>query len=275
MRSIPVLLLLVVAAAAKAPSLVAPVTGGDADLGTPLPSSFHFRVAYVDANGNGRVDSAAPDEPVYLDVDGSQTVSYGDIRLTEFHYPAGTVVDLGNRDFGLKLSGSGVLARAGSLWFADTDSTLTVSPSDVRLDSFTKVLAGDADLGAPLDIPPSARGALWWHDADGDGRRGAMETLYVDMDPYAAGLRGVTVGDLRIVPGPFGVDDYVREGDLAGLVPPAASPEAPLQAAVPVAQAEAGWRTLDWILVVVGVANLAGLVIVGRLAAARHPRNPF
>jgi len=57
-------------------------------------------------------------------------------------------------------------------------------------------------------------------------------------------------------------------GSSGSSLPPAASaPAQPAQAA--------GWRVLDWILVVVGVANLAGLVVVGRLAAGRSPRNPF
>jgi len=43
----------------------------------------------------------------------------------------------------------------------------------------------------------------------------------------------------------------------------------------PASASSTGWRVLDWVLVVVGVANLAGLIVVGRLAAARSPRNPF
>ncbi|MCA1818820.1 MAG: hypothetical protein LC620_01995 [Halobacteriales archaeon] len=269
-------------AQATTPSpLVSEAASGDPDLGQGLQDGRVADVAFMDANGNGAVDAADPDEPVYLDADANHEVTYGDVRLTAFlRYAVGTGVDVANRDVGHALTPlSGWFAHDGSTWYLDGDSTATVTVADLRFGATVeKVRAGDAALGHALTAPASAKGSISWLDVNHDGRRALAEPLFLDTDPFTGGGLKVSIGDLRVTPQGAGLDDEATRPEVEQVVashlaaPSGVGSAATSDAAAP---APPTWRTLDWILVVVGVANLAGFVVVGRLAAARHPKSPF
>ncbi|MEA3191468.1 MAG: hypothetical protein QOD77_2050 [Thermoplasmata archaeon] len=245
-------------------------------------------IGFLDADGDNRVDEANPDEPAYVDVDHDGRASYGDIRLTAFAaYPAGTRVDFTSRDFGLTLAQpAGWFATGEEGWYLDFDFTGTVTEGDLRADgprAATKAHAGDSDLGDPLTqaqvgMLPASRIAV--RDLDHDGRAGLDEPLYLDMDGASptGGARRVSVGDVRIVPGKLSVDDGPTRAEFDDAVAQAAAGRDTegnpvLAAEVQDTEAKASWRVLDWILVAVGVLNLAGLAIVYK--AATQPRHPF
>jgi hypothetical protein len=276
------LLLALPASAAPAPFLAA-LKAGDTDLNQPL-TTFTAKVGYLDGNVNGSPDAAAPDENVYLDLDGSTSVSYGDLRLTPFDtYAAGTVVDLANRDVGRALASvdySVWFAHAGESWYLDMDSSRTVSVGDVRMAATApgKVHAGDAALGTPLARPDGARtGSLgWW----GSGPRNPTGALYVDIDIFSTGNGRTSAGDLRLTPAGFAPDDAPTRAEFeqaqhAGTQTVSASGSAAPPASF--GSAPSAWRALDWLLVGLAVLNLAGLVAVARrLEHLRGPpRNPF
>jgi hypothetical protein len=284
-------LLLSAVPASAAEPLVAVVPRGDPDVGAAFAEARGAAFAFLDANGNTALDRADPDEPVYIDADGSRAVSHGDLRLTAFgRYPAGTVVELANRDFGRPLTVLiGWLAHDGDTWYFDADAGSKVSVGDLRLAAggVEKVGPGDAMLNRGLEATPSPRGTLFHLDRDRDNARDALEPILIDQDASGAGYRTVSAGDLRFTPSGFGRDDEVTQQELRDAVaargtqaPPGTGVPAGSgtgAGTVPVAEAPAPptWRILDWILVVVGVANLAGLVVVGRMAAARRPKEPF
>lgn len=261
---------------------------GDPDLGQSLREASMAAVSFLDANNNGRLDVADPDEPVYLDLDASRVLGYGDLRLLPFlRYPAGSVVDLANRDAGRALASiPGWFARDGTTWYLDSDSSGTVSIADLRFtDTIEKVRLGDPYLGKTLTGTGTSRGTVAWSDPGNDGSRQALDPLYLDLGAVGPEGRKVSIGDLRITPQGMGLDDDANQTDVAAAVatakatmaPPApvtTAPSADATSAPGPALAPSEWRTLDWVLVVVGVANLAGLVVVGRMATARQPRNP-
>lgn len=192
------------AAAQSAQGEVTTVTSTDPDILRAL-TGFRPLLGFTDANSNGILDSA-PDEPAYLDLDESKTVTYGDLRLTAvFDYPAATRVDLTNRDFGWTLlQARGWFARAPSgAWVVDTDDSGTLTAGDIRIsgpEAWTKVTAAEAAATTPLTkvqgtLPPSAR--VGYVDQDLDGRRGPADAAYVDLDADTK----VTPGDLRITIG--------------------------------------------------------------------------
>jgi hypothetical protein len=91
------------------------VTTGDGDV-TFLLTAFPATDLYVDADGFGTYSLG---EVVYRDVDGSVTVSGGDIRLTAFGaFPAGSVVQAGDPDVFAVL-----VPFAASDGFVDLDSS--------------------------------------------------------------------------------------------------------------------------------------------------------
>lgn len=251
-------------ASACAATLVAEVVGSDTDVGTELRTQ-RVPFAFLDANGNGHLDTAQPREPVYLDVDGSGAVSYGDVRITPFGaYASNTQVDVANADAGRPLvAAPGWFARGNSGWVADLDNSGTVTIGDVRFTADGPMQVDGAQAtGETLRVQGNA-GTL----ATGSLAR----TLYLDVDQNSGGGR-VSAGDLRIVPGPMASD--------AAPAAPAANPAVPGQtttvtgaATTPAGKsAPDSWRPLDWVLVALAVANLAGLAI---LARAQRPKNPF
>src|SRR5437667_333930 len=72
------LLLLALPAHAAGPAFLAAVAPGDADNNLELHTA-RVTVGYLDANGNGHPDTQ-PDEMLYLDLDASGSVTYGDLR---------------------------------------------------------------------------------------------------------------------------------------------------------------------------------------------------
>lgn len=266
------------------------VLRGDEAIGTALVETRGAVFAFLDANGNAALDRSEPDEPIYLDADGNRAVSHGDLRLTPFgRYPSGSAVDLPNRDVGRTLTVMhGWLAHDGDTWYFDAADN-RVSVGDLRFGpaGVEKVGPGDAMLQRSLQATASPQGALFYVNADRDNVRDALEPLLVDHDASGAGYRTVSAGDLRFTPSGFGVDDEVTRQELQdALAARGQGSSAPGGGGPSGTGASAGtsastgtpppsWRILDWILVVLGVANLAGLVVVGRMAAARKPREPF
>lgn len=178
---------------------------------------------YVDANGNDAFDLAEPDETMYLDLDDSGTVSFGDLRLNGFFsYAAGSAADYTNRDFGRVLEPArGWFARdAGGAWFFDADASRTVSLGDLRITGDqpgAKVGPGDAGLGAALapvqeSLTPAIR--VGWNDVNGNQRRDLVEAVYLDVNVD----RQVTPGELRLRATGLGLDDEATRGELAAAV---------------------------------------------------------
>ncbi|MEK6984792.1 MAG: hypothetical protein AABX89_00200 [Candidatus Thermoplasmatota archaeon] len=243
-------------ATAAAPFL-SEVAGNDADINGSL-STVRAPFAFADANGNGRLDNVAPTEPIYVDLDGSNSVSYGDIRLAPFgSYAAGTRVDVTNRDVGRLLTATpGWFARATSVWIADLDNSQTATAWDVQFStgSPTYLAAGDALIGQQLTAPA------------GNSRSLAVTTsggLFLDAESFTSGSGRVSPGDLRITPGPFASDDTPT--------PASSSGSSIVQAN------ESGWRVLDGLLLVLTALNLVGLLFVVRTLTQLRgpPKNPF
>lgn len=232
----------------------------------------NVKLGYVDANTNNAIDTD-PDEPVYLDIDGNGRVSYGDLRLTPYTtYSAGSMVDLGNRDYNLPLSTpSGWFAGRGGVVLAfDSDFSGTINAGDVRLNG-TKVRAGDADSGQKLDMvqgsaSPTQR--TGYVDHNGNGRRDPSEPVFLDMDHGTQNGGGrVSEGDIVFLPGPFATDDWVSRAELEALkATPAGEPGS-------LTPSPSKLGSFEWLLVALAVLNLAGLIYVVR--ELRKPRHPF
>lgn len=248
---------------------------------TPINCS----VAFVDGDGDYRIDATNPDEPVYLDTNHDGMVSFGDVRLTTFgNYPRWSTVDLPNVDYGLKLTTtSGWFARdAPGAWYFDSDASLTITAGDLRVTGpGGKVTQADA-RGAALtpvqqNVPQANRMAI--KDLNADGAYQPGETIYVDTDRNTGAGGTVSADDLRFTPGPLATDKVAA----APPPPPAGSGDTGSDAGSDTTTtidgrtyvqqtASTGWRTLDWILVALAVANLAAFVFVVRTV---KPRNPF
>ncbi len=252
--------------AATTPFL-AEVKSGDPDSNQSL-QTLHGAVAFLDANGNGKPDASVPDEPVYLDLDGSNSVSYGDLRLTGYGpLASGTVVGVTDSDAGraLDLLPNAWFSTAGTTWILDVDGSRTISAPDIRFgDAPTRIGSTDSGLGQSLSRPASAQvGSLGFV---GSGPRDILGVVYVDLDSLTSGGGRATIGDLRLHP--------------AGFAAPASSvnPSDPSASDGRLAPAQdAGFRLLDGILVVLSLLNLAGLLFVVRSVNQLRgpPKNPF
>ncbi|MES2154950.1 MAG: hypothetical protein V4510_07415 [bacterium] len=258
LRALAPLLAILLAPAASA-AFVSEVAGGDTDNGIALVLQ-HAAFTFIDGNANGHLDSAAPREPIYLDLDASGTVTYGDERLTPFgHYAGHTQVDLTDADAGRALAAApGWFARSNAGWVADLDNSGTLTAGDLRLgaDGATPIATAQA-TGEILRVQGTP-GTLF--------HMGQGASLYLDTDSWTAGGGQVSPGDVRIIAGPFATEPVAPQ--------PPASP-VPAQDSTPAAtahQAADSWRSLDWVLVGLAVANLAGLAM---LAKAQRPKNPF
>lgn len=281
------LLLAVLAAPAQAQGATfAVVAQGDPAEGRTL-SPLSAGIGYLEANGNGRADPAAPAEPVYLDADGSRSVTYGDVRLTaQGSYPAGSTVDVTNTDLGLALSNApGWLAStAQGAWLVDMDGDRSVSAGDVRLSgSFgAHVLPGDGDVRTGLQQAQQATSSLnriGYLDPDSNGRHDPAEAVYFDLDSSgSAGSGKVTAGDLRLQPGSPGLDNGPTraEFDQATGKSSATGGSGSTGGVTLVNQggkAASSWGMPETVLLVLGLVNLAGLAVLYRRSA--RPRNPF
>ncbi len=243
-------------------ALVTEVQASDSDNGMAFTNQRVY-VGFIDANGSGHPDLVDPREPVYLDLDASATVSYGDLRLTPFGaYAADTQVDVSNTDAGRTLaSAPGWFARATDGWVIDVDNSATLTAGDVRLAA-----------GGPVQVTGSlATGdALHTQGIAGSLGVGAQpHVFYLDVAPGYGGAGPVAPGDLRIVPGPLAAEPKPQAPPAGDAATPSTTPAAAPGSAIGVPDS---WRTLDWVIVALTVANLAGLAI---LARPQKPRNPF
>lgn len=225
MRLLPVFVVASVlwtALPAAAQEFAAEVTPSDPDARGDLVSML-TRLGYVDANSNSIMDTTEPDENLYLDVDASRTVSFGDLRLTTFfNYGAGSYVDFTNRDFGRFLAeprGWFGLDTAG-VYYVDADGSRTVTLGDVRTSGAqqgSKVRAGDASVGTPLSLiqeianPPTLRTA--YADRDGDNVHDLAEPLYVDVNMN----KRADPGELRFTSIGLSVDNDPTRAEFEGL----------------------------------------------------------
>ena len=253
-------------------SLVQTVQIGDAQLGATL-IALPAKVGFIDADNDGSIDGAAPQEPVYLDIAGDGRVSYGDMRLTRFgDYAPGTIVDVPNRDFGHNLgTPSGWFgAIQGQIATFDADFSGTVSAGDIRLDG-THVLAGDADIGTTSTIIQGTTGSsqrVGFVDDNANGRRDRGENVFLDMDESTpGGSRKVSQGDIRFAIAGFGVEDSVSRAEFDALRTAAPGTDGGVAPDNRVTD-------FDWLLVSLAVVNLLGLAYVVR-AISKKPKNPF
>lgn len=280
--------LVVPAGAAQSPKIVA-LAGADPTLNQPIAPLNSAVIGYIDANGDGRPNDQSPDEPIYMDLDGSLTVTYGDLRLTPFaSYGAGTNVDVANRDIGRTLSrATGWFATdASGAWFVDTDLSRTITSTDVRLGpSFTKVRTGDPASGQTLaqaqqQVSNGAR--VGYYDADNDGRRSLSDPLVLDLDAHNGATAGrATLGDIRIDSAGPGLDPAGSSGGSTGGSGDGAGPGGDGDgsgiddAGDGEAEGGSGWGAPEMVLLVLFLVNLVGLAFVYKLAGGGSPRNPF
>lgn len=263
----PLLAALLLVPTANAAALAQPVPAGDTAAGQGL-TPRRAVVAFLDLDFDQQADAAGPAEPLYLDADASGTVNFGDLRLTPFGaYGAGSDVQAADTDNDRTLTAAGGwFAAADGAWYGDVDGSSTVSAGDLRLATGDRVGSTDSMLGTAL-----ARSSLVpmnmvdIRDTDGDGRRDAGESLYLDLDRNQA----VSPGDLRflVVAAATGTSGasatgsgHDGEGSSSGTS----------------AEDERGVRGLDVVLIALVVLNLAGLAYAIREArSGRPPRNPF
>lgn len=277
------LLLLAVPAHAAAGDFVTTVGASDPDVNRQLHTA-RATVGYLDGNRNARAD-AQPDETLYLDLDDSGAVSYGDLRLSPFDtYAAGTVVDLPNRDVGrpLATAANAWFAQAGGpggAWMVDVDASATVTAGDVAFAAApSRVAAGDARIGQALSRPADApTRAYGWTSADG---RGAEAPFYIDLDPPTSAGSRTSPGDLRVSPTGFAPDNAPTRAEFEQALQrgtPTQAASTTSTTAAEMGSAPTAWRTLDWLVVGLAVLNLAGLVAVARQVNQMRgpPRNPF
>lgn len=264
---LPFVLSLMLAGLAMPADAVAPATvlvavqSGDAALGQSL-SVVGAPITFIDA----QVDQVANvDEPLYWDLDASNTVSVGDIRLRAFlGQAAGTEVRVSDLDTGRTLLATTAwFGTTGGNWFADLDASHSVTGGDLRLgETVSVVAAGSGEEGQPLAYPQGAQGpgTVALADLDGDRRRDAGEGLYLNLDT-GVGPPVVSLGDLRVVPA----------------ARPAASGQAASGGSSVAPEADKStWGTPETVLLVLGLANLVGLVFVyTKLRDGGAPRNPF
>lgn len=253
------------------------VKEGDGTLGLNL-KAINAKVVYVDANSNGGFDLATPDETLYLDLNQDRAVSYGDLRLTPYvTYPAGSLVDYPNRDFGRLITDArGWVSQtlSGALYF-DADANRVVSPADVRLSgSFqgTKVGPDDGDTGLALtelqdNVPSPMR--LAWRDPDGNLRVDPGEPVYVDIN----GDKQISPGDIMIGSIGFSVDNDPTRKEFDSAMSRLTDQDAALRHRM---DAWSGWLLTLAILDLVGLGALAWYTVrhfkrAGQEAATRPP----
>jgi len=292
MRTLPLLALLAAAllagpaAAQSSSALATTVAAGDAQQGQSLQFLSAASLGFFDSNGDGRANARAPQEPVYLDLDGSRSVTYGDLRLTPvLSYPAGSLVNASNADIGHALTATaGWFAQtAQGAWFVDADGSRTVSDGDVRLASpaGARVSGSDADARTPLEAAQgnvASASRVGFVDADSDGRRGATEPVVLDLDAAgASGAGRLSAGDVRLRVSGFGSDDSVSHAELqdalskVGVTSQGGTYQAP-----PATPPPPAWGTPQLVLLALAAVNLVAVIYVFSLVRQQQrPRNPF
>jgi hypothetical protein len=144
-----------------------------------------------------------------------------------YGFPAGSIVLLGDPDDGTLLAGGFVAGEdfvdadgsgsysPGEAIYLDSDSSVDVSPGDVRLTVVNGFPAGSIVLsGDPDDGTPLAGGFLSGEDfvdADGSLDYTPGEAIYRDLD----GSGDVSPGDVRLTPVGAGVVNAVSPGAFA------------------------------------------------------------
>jgi hypothetical protein len=144
------------------------VASGANDLNSPL-TALATVVSFYDANGDSvysvKETSSGIADTLYLDLDGSGSISVGDLRLTKAHTGSGTA---GSRVTSSAPSNemNGILAAAGTTTFAglDADADGTFTSKDalyVNLDSAadTAIVAGGCVTPADLRLSGTSTGS--------------------------------------------------------------------------------------------------------------------
>lgn len=259
--------------------LVTPVALSSPDNGRAL-AAVNAPLGYLDGDVDLVVDA---DEPAYLDLDASGTVTVGDLRLAPFGtVPAGTEVAVADGDASRRLErASGWFGQSGTSWYADLDGTRTVTEADVRIDTAPqRVAAGSPERGQALSFPTTAllAGSVAIDDADRDGRHDRGEAAFLDLDTSArSGPPVAGAGDLRFTPSAVAAGEPVSRAEFEDALRQLgveAEPGGGFTGAASGDAGEGGIRGLDIVLLVLAAANLAGLVVVLR-SSRGPPRNPF
>lgn len=212
----------------------ASILPGDRDNATSLRvhSPLFTLLKYNDTDG-GADGAFGAREVLYLDFDGSNTVSAGDLRMSRYErclrYEsclAGTFVRSMDTDVGppavplrtlpaaakvraLSGDGDGELDEEEYLYL-DVDGSGTVSANDARLSRVAQFPMGSRVAGAPSpdfdNGPPLASGAndfssvaVVWADSDLDGTVDTTEAVYLDLvgNGQTSGLEAL---DLHLSP---------------------------------------------------------------------------
>jgi PGF-CTERM protein len=112
------------------------VRGSDGDVGSPLTGGLGQALMFYDADGDGAFTLG---DTLYLDTDGGDEASVGDLRLTALgSSPAFSTVAAGNddvndglADFPASQGGAHAVTTAGNLAYYDVDADGTLSAPDV------------------------------------------------------------------------------------------------------------------------------------------------
>jgi hypothetical protein len=212
-------------------------TDADATFSLAVPVAA-ITIMYNDADGSAAYNAV---DPVYVDMDGSGTVTESDVRLsTPLTGSVGSLVALSDTDLGLALLALGAPASyfdddgntdysTGDSVYHDADGSGTVTALDIRLSSIagfepgSKVGGGDSDVNRALTA--LVAGALSVYNADGT---------------YSVGLGSTfTTGDRAVLDvegnGVVTVNDIILNGLYVAPPPPdtTAPTFAGLQTAVP------------------------------------------
>ncbi len=185
--------------------------------------SLPAAVSFYDVDGDGVVDA---DEPVYLDVSGSDQVDALDVRISVPGYPSGSQVHATDDDYGL--SPLEPLGERGNVTFQDSDESSdlsasdalyldldgdqTVSTGDVRLTQAdghlagSRVAAADADAGENLLGDGLDAGRFAFYDLDGR----ATSISFIDRSGGGLGIPrlGISHGPIDLEPSEEGVATF-------------------------------------------------------------------
>lgn len=264
-------------------ALLTPLALGDNAIGQAL-QLVQAPLRFIDGDVNG---VPTTDEPAYWDLDDSNSVSVGDLRLRAFRtHPAGAAVAVTDNDAGRLLTGSAAwFGAASGAWYADLDASRSVTVGDVRMADAISVVAGASDLGRGLDFPASGAtpGRAAIADTDHDQRWDRGEAVYLDLDTASSPSQPtVSAGDLRLAARSAAASDpSVTNGSASGAAGPGGAEDPDGAGGADRGDAsgsggDGGWRAIDTILLLLALVNLVGLVFVyTRLRDGAPPRNPF
>ncbi len=251
------------------------VASTDSDNGAVFRAT-NARVAWLDADLNGQPGHTTPQEPIYMDVDGSGTISYGDLRLTPYgRFPAGSAVGVSDGDLGLALHGTKAwfASTTGGEWLIDMDQNVRASVGDLRVQGSqagTRLAAGDPGLDQALtrqQLQVSESVRVGWSDPNGNGVVDPGESIYLDLVKQTGSRTVIETGDVRLTSASF-------DPDGAGSDPPADTPtggeSAPPSDSPPSGGPADREARPDGFTRILSIVNLVGLVALAAWLVTKH-----